>query len=146
MIRMNWIRNNEGGFTGFQVRVSRAKLAGLVCERLLAHTRAIYCHEQASLALYRSLALNAPDARRRDLYLLLAEGEMRQLNRRAQMLRRLNAGIPGHCETRLGYLWRKLLVWSGPRYALAWVKRVKMGDLRRQLELMRLLKTLSGGR
>jgi hypothetical protein len=143
MILMNWIRNDDGGFTAFQVQVSREKLARFIHGRFVAHMQRIYCHEQTALAIYKGLAANAGDPVRRDSFLRLVDTETRQLARRAEMLQRLNARIPCGCDTLRGRVWRRLLVWLGPRYALAWIKHVKNGDIRRQLELAHLLKTLS---
>ena len=142
MILMNRIRSDDGGFTAFRVQVSRAKLARFIHGQFVAHMRSIYCHEQAALALYHGLAARAADPARRDVFLRLAQTEMRQLERRAEMLKRLNAQVPC-CVTRLGRLRQHVLIWLGPRYALAWIKHIKKGDVRRQMELARLLKTLN---
>jgi hypothetical protein len=143
MILMNWIRKDNGGFTTFRARMSRGTLARFIREQLVAHMQKIYCHEQAALAIYKELAANANNPARRDVFLRLAEAEARQLARRAELLQRLNAHIPCDCDTLYGRAWRRTVLWLGPYYALAWVKHVKRGDVRRQLELMRLLKTLS---
>ncbi|MFQ3567146.1 MAG: hypothetical protein SNJ59_09100 [Aggregatilineales bacterium] len=143
MILMNWIRSDDGGFTAFQVQVSHEKLARFIHGQFLAHMQTIYCHEQIALAIYKTLATNASDPVRRDVFLRLADTETRQLARRAEMLKRLNACIPSSCDTLRGRIWRQLLTRLGHRYALAWIKHIKKGDIRRQMELARLLKTLS---
>lgn len=140
MILMNWTRSDGGGFTAFQVRVSRAKLARFVHRQFVGHMQAIYCHELAALAICRALAANTDDLARRDAFLRLAEIEARQLARRAEMLQRLDAQVPCKCDTLPRRLWRHLLVWMGPRCALAWIRHVKLGDVRRQLALANLLK------
>lgn len=142
MILMNWIRNDDGGFTAFRVQVSREKLARFIRGRFVAHMQSIYCHEQTALALYQGLAGRATDPTRRAVFLRLAQTETRQLERRAEMLKRLNAHVPC-CGTWLGRLRQRVLIWLGPRYALAWVRHIKQGDVRRQMELARLLRTLS---
>ncbi len=143
MILMNWIRNDDGGFTAFQVQVSREKLARFIHGRFVAHMQRIYCHEQTALAIYKGLAANAGDPVRRDVFLRLAEAEARQLARRAEMLQRLDARIPCDCDTLRGRVWRRIVVWLGPRCALTWIKHIKQNDVRRQMELARLLKTLN---
>lgn len=142
MILMNWIRNDDGGFTAFQVQVSRARLARFIQGQFVAHMRTIYCHEQTALALYHGLAGRATDPVRRDVFLRMAETETRQLARRAQLLRRLNASVPG-CGGALSRLRQCVLIRLGPRCALAWIKHIKKRDVRRQLELARLLNMLS---
>jgi hypothetical protein len=140
MILMKWIRSDDGGFTAFQVQVSRKKLARFIRGRFIAHMQTIYCHEQTALAIYKRLAANAGDPVRRDVFLRLADTETRQLARRAEILQRLNARIPCGYDTLLGRVWRQVLVWLGGRYALMWIRHIKNGDVRRQLELARLLK------
>jgi hypothetical protein len=142
MILMNWTRSDGGGFTAFRVRVSREKLANFIHGRFVAHMQNIYCHEQAALAVYVGLAANAGNPAHRDILLRLAENEARQLARRAELLRRLNARVPCSCDTLHGRLWQRLLIRLGARWALAWIRHVKKDDIRRQLELARLLKTL----
>lgn len=72
----------------------------------------------------------------------LAYAEAHQLGRRAELLQRLNATVPAPCLSRLDRSWQRLLVWTGPRLALAWIRYVKRGDVRRQLHLAQLLKYL----
>ncbi|XWX02971.1 hypothetical protein VZO05_10695 [Aggregatilineales bacterium SYSU G02658] len=103
MILMNWIRNDDGGFTAFQVQVSREKLARFIYGQFLDHMQAIYCHEQTALALYEVLAARTTDPVLRDIFLRLAETEACQIARRAEMLRRLNASLPC-CGNWLGRL------------------------------------------
>jgi len=142
MILMNWTRSSDG-FTAFQVRVSREKLARFIHGRFVAHLQKIYCHEQTALTIYKKLAANTNNPSRRDVFLQLAEAEARQLARRAEMLQRLNARIPCGCNTLSGRIWQRIIVWLGPGFALGWIKHTKKGDIQRQLELARLLKTLS---
>ncbi|MFQ3648549.1 MAG: hypothetical protein SNJ54_16380 [Anaerolineae bacterium] len=142
MILMNWVRNNDGSFTAFQVHTHRAKLARFIQGQLIAHMQTIYCHEMAALALYQALAARATHQVRRDILLRLAKQEGMQLARRADVLGRLQAPIPG-CIGHWGQIRQRVLVWLGPRFALAWIKAVKRGDIRRQIELTRQLKSLS---
>lgn len=59
MILMNWIRDDDGGFTAFQVQVSREKLARFLHGQFVDHMQRIYCHEQSALAIYKGLAASA---------------------------------------------------------------------------------------
>lgn len=142
MILMNWVRNSDGSFTAFHVQTRRAKLARFIQGQLIAHMQAIYCHEQAALALYQALAAHTTHPVRRAVLLRLAEQERLQLARRADVLNRLQAPIPG-CLGRWARLRQRALIWLGPRFALAWIKAIKRGDIRRQIELTRQLKSLS---
>lgn len=143
MIMMNWMRNDHGGFTAFQIRVNREQLVRFIQGQLVTHTQRIYCHEQEALAIYRALAAHTNNALHRDLFLRLVETEQQQLNRRRNLLIRLNATIPCDCKRLISRFWRQVLVQCGPRWALAWIKWMKRHDVRRQLELARLLSDLN---
>lgn len=143
MILMNWIRSDDGGFTAFHMRMRRVRLARYVHEQLIAHMQAIYCHEQTALALYRELAARATISGQRDLFLRLAQTEARRIARRTEIFERLNVPVPC-CGSRLGRLGQQILIRLGARYVLAWIRFIKRGDIRRQMALARMLKSLSG--
>ncbi|PJF27970.1 MAG: hypothetical protein CUN53_02050 [Phototrophicales bacterium] len=103
---MNWIRSDDGGITAFHMRMRCMKLARFVHEQLIAHMQAIYCHEQAALALYHELAARTNVPRQRDLFLRLAQTETRPIARRADLFEQLNVPLPC-CGSRLGQVERR---------------------------------------
>lgn len=144
MILMSWVRNGQNGFTAEKIRVDRTQLARFLKRQLTQNLWRIYCHEQTALAIYDGLAAQTADPLRRAVLLRLAERERNQLRRRAGALHRLNAGVPDDCQTVWARAWQRALIWSGPRWALAWIERVKRSDLRCQLELVRFMRGLRG--
>lgn len=140
MILMNCVRHTSEGFTVYPQNTHRARLIDLLKKQLADTMRRIYCHEQTALFLYESLAAHTSSATQRDIFLVLAESEKRQLARRAALLSRLNASVPCQCQTVWGRFWQRFLLSRGPGSVLAYIEHTKRRDLRYQLKLIGIIR------
>ncbi len=111
--------------------------------RLVAYLQSVYQHEHMVLAVYQGLALQATHPTQRDLLLNLAQDEARRLERWADIFQQLGASAPADRQALSARAWQQMLVYLGPRCALAWITWVKKRDVHR---LTRMLKTLRADR
>lgn len=144
MIIMTWVRNDQGSFTVYPARPPRTQMNKLLKERWIETMQRVYCHEQTALFLYRSLAERTDNPSRRKAFLALAASQERQLQRRQQMLLRLNAAVPCQSQTPWRRLWLRLLLRLGPSSVMFYIKRIKRRDLHCQMRLVEMVLGMTG--
>jgi VIT1/CCC1 family predicted Fe2+/Mn2+ transporter/rubrerythrin len=105
-------------------------------EKFIQGLQRAWLAEQASLRLYKDLALHEKNPSKRNVLLKLSENEQSHADRWSRRLEELGAPIPSGRENLFQRLWRWILVQSGTENAL---KQIEAAEDRDEEQYARLL-------